>query len=158
MKLLNARELNKIRTRYPAGTIIKLVQMDDCQAPPVGMKGIVKGVDDIGSIMPCWANGSSLHVLNGTDIVEKAKINYCVLGGRPNPTETKIIKDKGLFVYDMRDTGSVNYRIQKTVVCNNIGSIVTDFPLEMLPEWDEHFGLCDEELLQYALENVELCS
>ncbi len=33
--------------------------MDDIQAPPVGTKGTVRGVDDIGSIMVSWDNGSS---------------------------------------------------------------------------------------------------
>lgn len=36
---------------YPAGTRIELVQMDDAQAPPVGTRGTVIGVDDTGSIM-----------------------------------------------------------------------------------------------------------
>ena len=31
--------------------------MDDPQAPPVGTKGTVRGVDDIGSIMVAWDNG-----------------------------------------------------------------------------------------------------
>ena len=41
--------------------------MDDIQAPPVGTKGTVRGVDDIGSIMVSWDNGSSLSVAYGED-------------------------------------------------------------------------------------------
>ena len=41
----------RIRREYPAGTRVELVRMDDAQAPPVGTKGTVRGVDDIGSIM-----------------------------------------------------------------------------------------------------------
>jgi len=42
--------------------------MDDPQAPPIGTKGTVTGVDDIGSIMVKWENGSGLHVVFGEDI------------------------------------------------------------------------------------------
>ncbi len=41
--------------------------MEDIQAPPIGTKGTVKGVDDIGSIMVSWDNGSSLSVAYGED-------------------------------------------------------------------------------------------
>ena len=41
--------------------------MEDIQAPPIGTKGTVRGVDDIGSIMVSWDNGSSLSVAYGED-------------------------------------------------------------------------------------------
>lgn len=41
--------------------------MDDPQAPPVGTKGTVLGVDDIGSAMVAWVNGSRLSVVYGED-------------------------------------------------------------------------------------------
>jgi len=56
-----------IRKRYPVGTRIELIFMDDVQAPPSGTKGTVKGVDDIGSIMVSWDNGSSLSLAYGVD-------------------------------------------------------------------------------------------
>ncbi|MBO4879722.1 MAG: DUF4314 domain-containing protein [Clostridia bacterium] len=37
------------------------------QAPPIGTEGTVIGVDDIGSIMVNWDNGSSLSVAYGED-------------------------------------------------------------------------------------------
>lgn len=61
--------VERIKTRYPAGTRVKLVQMDDPQAPPIGTLGTVKGVDDTGSIMVNWDNGSSLNVVYGEDKV-----------------------------------------------------------------------------------------
>lgn len=61
--------VESLRKRYPAGTRVKLVQMDDPQAPPKGTKGTVKGVDDTGSIMVNWDNGSGLNVLYGIDRV-----------------------------------------------------------------------------------------
>lgn len=45
--------------------------MDDPQAPPVGTKGTVRGVDDIGSIMVVWDNGCGLSVAYGEDICRK---------------------------------------------------------------------------------------
>jgi len=60
-----------IRSQYPAGTRVELVQMDDPQAPPPGTLGTVRGVDDTGSIMVRWDTGSGLHVLYGIDICRK---------------------------------------------------------------------------------------
>ena len=45
--------------------------MDDPQAPPVGTKGTVRGVDDIGSIMVAWDNGCGLSVAYGEDICRR---------------------------------------------------------------------------------------
>ena len=45
--------------------------MDDPQAPPIGTKGTVIGVDAIGSIMVRWDNGSGLNVVYGEDICRK---------------------------------------------------------------------------------------
>lgn len=59
--------IERLRRRYPVGTRVELVQMEDPQAPPIGTKGTVKGIDGIGSIMVRWDNGSSLHVLYGVD-------------------------------------------------------------------------------------------
>ena len=63
--------VEKLKARYPVGTRVELVQMDDFQAPPIGTKGTVMGVDDIGSLLISWDNGSSLHVLYGVDKVTK---------------------------------------------------------------------------------------
>lgn len=60
--------VESLRKRYPVGTRVELVRMDDVQAPPVGTRGTVTGVDDIGSIMVAWDNGSGLNVAYGEDI------------------------------------------------------------------------------------------
>lgn len=63
--------LEAIRRQYPVGCRVELVKMDDVQAPPIGTKGTVRGVDDIGSVMVAWDNGSSLHVVFGEDICRR---------------------------------------------------------------------------------------
>ena len=62
-----------LRINYPKGTMVELVKMDDIQAPPIGTQGIVTGVDDIGTIMVDWDNGSKLGVVLGEDICRKIK-------------------------------------------------------------------------------------
>ena len=59
-----------LRSKYPAGTRVKLLKMDDCQAPPIGTLGTVQGVDDIGDIMVRWDNGSGLNVIWGIDEIQ----------------------------------------------------------------------------------------
>lgn len=61
--------LDTLRERYPVGTRVRLVMMEDPFAPPIGTLGTVKGVDDIGSLLVEWDNGSSLNVLYGVDQV-----------------------------------------------------------------------------------------
>lgn len=64
-------DVEALRERFPIGCRVQLVQMDDPQAPPVGTKGVVRGVDGIGSIMVDWDNGSMLSVVYGVDICRK---------------------------------------------------------------------------------------
>lgn len=67
MKRLCAEKINALRKSYPVGTKIVLVYMDDLQAPPPGTEGRVTGVDDMGSLLVSWENGSGLHLLLGVD-------------------------------------------------------------------------------------------
>ena len=71
MKLPTKAEIDHLREQYPAGTRVELLQMDDLQAPPIGTLGTVKGVDDTGSLLVSWDNGSSLNVIYGEDKVQK---------------------------------------------------------------------------------------
>ena len=61
--------VEQIRRQYPVGTRVELVSMDDVHAPPPGTKGTVRGVDDTGSLLMRWDNGSSLNVVYGEDTV-----------------------------------------------------------------------------------------
>ena len=77
MRLPSKETLALLRTRYPAGTRVELIRMDDPQAPPVGTKGTVLGVDDVGSILVAWDNGSGLNVAFGEDVCRKVGIIRC---------------------------------------------------------------------------------
>ena len=94
MQFPSKEVVERIRKEYPIGTRVELVRMDDPQAPPVGTLGTVKGVDDIGSIMVSWDNGSSLSVAVGEDACQ---VVPKVLTDR--------IKDQ---ILKVRDTGKTN--------------------------------------------------
>lgn len=64
---MNKRTIDNMRLRFPRGCRVELVRMDDPQAPPIGTKGTVIGVDDIGTILVDWDNGSGLGVAFGAD-------------------------------------------------------------------------------------------
>ncbi len=63
--------VEKMKTEYPKGTRVELLEMDDIQAPPIGTLGTVMGVDDVASLLISWDNGSRLNVVYGVDHVRK---------------------------------------------------------------------------------------
>ena len=67
MRMISKEALQNLRERFPKGTRVELVKMEDPQAPSAGTKGTVLGVDDIGSIMVAWDNGCGLSVAYGED-------------------------------------------------------------------------------------------
>ena len=71
MRAMTPEILASLRERFPQGARVALVRMDDLQAPPIGTLGTVFGVDDSGSIMVRWDNGSGLHVIYGEDECRK---------------------------------------------------------------------------------------
>lgn len=62
-----------LRINYPKGARVELLKMEDKYAPPIGTFGTVTGVDDIGTIMVDWDNGSHLGVVLGEDACRKIK-------------------------------------------------------------------------------------
>ena len=66
--------VERVRSQYPVGTRVELVQMEDVQAPPIGTKGTVTGVDDTASILVNWDNGSHLNVVYGEDKCRKISV------------------------------------------------------------------------------------
>lgn len=71
LSIPDQKTLDALRKEYPIGTRIELVQMDDHAAPPVGTKGTVLGIDDLGSIIVRWDNGSHLSVVFGVDVCQR---------------------------------------------------------------------------------------
>ena len=74
MRGMTPEILASLREQFPQGARVELLRMDDPQAPPIGTKGTVRGVDDTGSLMVAWDSGGSLNVLFGVDecrIIEK---------------------------------------------------------------------------------------
>lgn len=71
MRIITKETLHHLREKYPVGCRVELLRMDDIQAPVIGTKGTVIGVDDIGSIMVSWDTGSSLSVVYGEDLCRR---------------------------------------------------------------------------------------
>ena len=82
MRFPNIETVERVRREYPVGTRVRLLKIDDIQAPPVGTLGTVTGVDDIASIMVSWDSGGSLNVVYGEDIVEKVESIKIVCYGK----------------------------------------------------------------------------
>lgn len=73
-RMPSPKEVARIRTLYPAGTRLELLEMDDPYFhPKPGDQGTVQGVDDMGQIMMRWDNGSSLSLVPGYDKFKIAK-------------------------------------------------------------------------------------
>ena len=79
MKIPTDKEVEAVRAAYPSGTRVRLVHMDDPQAPPIGTKGTVICVDDVGSLLVKWDNGSGMNVAYGEDkvLILNTECCYC---------------------------------------------------------------------------------
>jgi hypothetical protein len=71
-KFLSQEEVAYLRRKYPEGTriILKSPLNDPYAEQKPGDMAIVKGVDDAGSILCAWDNGSSLSLIPGVDNFE----------------------------------------------------------------------------------------
>ena len=64
--------VERIRREYPPGTRIELIEMDDPYSKlQPGDRGIVKFVDDVGTVFPNWDRGGSLGLVCGQDSYKK---------------------------------------------------------------------------------------
>lgn len=93
---------DKVKSIIMEGTLVRLIAMDDKQAPPSGTYGIINHIDDIGTIHTQWQNGSSLGIIYDLDNIEYIKTviynlpsNKCIevitpLRSQTTPTDTKI--------------------------------------------------------------------
>ena len=67
MRFPSREQIAALRERYPRGTRVELLGMDDPQAPPTGTMGEILRVDDAGQLLVRWATGSSLSLIPGVD-------------------------------------------------------------------------------------------
>lgn len=67
---MNEKLLKRLRNMYPVGTRVRLLKMDDEQAPPYNTLGTIRNIDDMGTIHVAWDNGSSLGLVYGIDRFE----------------------------------------------------------------------------------------
>lgn len=70
MYFISSNVMKKLHDKYPAGTKVRLVRMDDQNAPPIGTLGIVSHIDSVGTIHVDWENGSRLGVVYLEDCCE----------------------------------------------------------------------------------------
>jgi hypothetical protein len=66
--MIKSEALKSLRERYPEGTRVELIRMDDPYTNLMpGDKGTVTGVDDTGTVFVAWDKGSSLGLVWGED-------------------------------------------------------------------------------------------
>ena len=73
MRIISKEALQALRERYPKGTRVELVHMDDpfnTKLVP-GSMGTVTSVDDMGTIHVRWDCGSGLGIAYGEDVCRK---------------------------------------------------------------------------------------
>ena len=113
MKFPSKEIVERIRREYPAGTRVELVQMDDAQAPPMGTRGTVTGVDDTASVMVDWDNGSSLHVIYGEDVICKLPAVTIVCYGKTDVWDSREEAEKFFLLAMANSEGSEQSRYTK---------------------------------------------
>ena len=94
MRIMSRKDVEALRKKYPKGTRVELVSLEDPYSRlPEGTRGTVDAVDDIGTIHVRWDNGSGLGIVPGVDTVRKVT----EIGGS--------LKEQ---ILQVRDTGLVN--------------------------------------------------
>lgn len=68
MDVIERDELKRLREKFIEGIRVALTKMEG-ETIPIGTKGTVRYVDDIGTIHVNWDNGSTLGVAYGVDKV-----------------------------------------------------------------------------------------
>lgn len=59
--------VSRLRKKYPKGTRVRLIEMNDPQSPATGTLGTVRGIDDMDNILVAWDTGSSLSLIYNVD-------------------------------------------------------------------------------------------
>lgn len=89
MRFPSKEIVDGVRKQYPIGSRVELTRMDDFQAPPIGTKGTVTGVDDTGSILVTWDTGSHLNVVYGEDACRKLNTVTTVCYGKTDVWDSR---------------------------------------------------------------------
>ena len=64
--------VERVRKKYPEGTRVELVQMDDPYSHlKPGDRGTVRSVDDAATVFVDWDSGSGLGIVYGVDQMRK---------------------------------------------------------------------------------------
>ena len=127
MRFPSREEVERIREEYPVGTKVELVKMDDPQAPPIGTKGIVHAVDDVGNLIMKWENGSRLNVIIGEDIVTIIPAVITICYGGKDTWKTRNEAEKFFLKAMMLSEGSERERYTKIYTELKMGmTICTD--------------------------------
>lgn len=74
--MLNEKQVERIKNKYPMGTRIRLHHMADDYGVISGTLGTVDYVDDAGQIQMTWDDGRTLALIKSEDafeIIEKPK-------------------------------------------------------------------------------------
>ena len=89
VKFPSRASIENLRKQYPRDTRVELLEMDDIQAPPIGTCGTVKAVDDTGSLIVAWDNGSGLNVVYGADKVKISQTVKTICYGKSDIWESR---------------------------------------------------------------------
>ena len=74
MNNIRFEELKALREMYRPGTKVELVSMNDpYREMPAGLTGVVRAVDDVGTVHVDWSNGSTLGCVYGVDRIKVIK-------------------------------------------------------------------------------------
>lgn len=108
---MNQNHIERIKKKYPEGTRIRLIEMEDIQAVPPGTTGTVEHVDDGGTIHMHWDNGRSLGLIEEEDrfsIIEQ-KMEYKISAEASFLMETPLTRNRErMFLNDVSVDGVIH--------------------------------------------------
>lgn len=70
---MNNTEIENAKKKYPRGTRIRMIHMEDKRPIPPGTEGTVDFVDDMGTVHMKWENGRTLGIIPNEDEFEVIK-------------------------------------------------------------------------------------
>ena len=72
MKFPSKDVVDYVKSKFPEGSRVKLVHMNDPYTKlPEGMQGTVRHVDDMATVHVDWDNGSGLGAVYGEDVIQR---------------------------------------------------------------------------------------